>query len=508
MQMLKPTFWKDFWHDTEGAVLPLATIMLVVFVGGGLLAVDASRYMDLQTHLQKAADAAALAAAAELDRKPTAIARADLAVQTLVSNRQVFGEGVSNVQVRTRYLESLPSNDNLPILAASVTTDPRLARFVEVTVEPTTLNTVFPATFMGSATNTAVTSAVAVAGFDSVACKFTPVYICNPYEGLGDFLTIANTPSFRRRLLQITSEPGGAAYPGNFGYLSPSIGQGNPPLEEMLAAVSPGACFRQNGVETRTGNPAVEDALNVRFDLFRQGGGPNSFRNNPAYPPAANVRKGYKIGTGGTQDACKQETAYNTEAMPSTNPATGADPSGRRGLTRDNCFYPTTGTGAVNPSYPCALAGADSSVQGRIGDGNWDLAGYMKTNHPDVAASSWPPSDSSRYDVYRWEIANNRVGSASLSGESGTKFCSSVPAVQNPDRRIVHGAVINCRQYESLLNGGSGRNIPVLAFAKFFLTEPAQGESSGRKIIWAELVDTIEPGEDDGVLRDQVQLYR
>jgi Flp pilus assembly protein TadG len=507
--MLGPTFWKHFWRDTEGAVLPLATIMLVVFVGGGLLAIDASRYMDLQTQLQKAADAAALAAAAELDRKPTAISRANLAVQNLVSNRQVFGEGVPNVQVATRFLASLPASDNTPIPAASVTADPKLARFVEVTVNPTTLNTVFPATFMGAATNTAVTSAVAVAGFDSVACKFTPVYICNPYEGLGeDFLTIAKTPSFRRRLLQITSEPGGAAYPGNFGYLSPPTGQGNPPLEDMLAAVNPGACFRQNGVETRTGNPSVEDALNVRFDLFRQGGGPNSYRNNPAYPPAANVRKGYKIGTGGTQDACKQEAAYNTEVVPSTDPVTGADPSGRRGLTRDTCFYPTTAAGTPNPSYPCTLAGADASVQGRVGDGNWDLTGYMKTNHNDVPSSNWPPSDSSRYEVYLWEIANSRVSHASTGGETGTKFCSSVPATATPDRRILYGAVINCRQNAALLNGGSGEDIPVLAFAKFFLTEPAQGETSGRKVIWAELVDIIEPGDDDGVLRDQVQLYR
>lgn len=506
MRLWKLTFWKELWCDTEGALLPYATIMLVVLMGGALLAVDASRFMDLQTQLQKAADAAALAAAAELDRKPTAIARAELAKENLVSNQQVFGEGSATVKITLRFLESLPASDNSDISAANVTTDPKLARFVEAKAESTTMNALFPATFLGAATNSAITSAVAVAGFDSVACKFTPVYICNPYEGYGDFLTIAKTPSFRRRLLQITSEPGGAAYPGNFGFLSPPVGSGNPPLEDMLAATNPGACFKQNGVDTRTGSPAVEDALNVRFDLFKKGGGPNSYRNNPNYPAAANVRKGYLTASGGgSQDACGQEAAYSPELM---RPVGVEDPSGYRALTRDNCYYPTTDTGAVNPSYPCTLAGAASSVQGRIGDGNWDLNGYMLTNHKAVPSSSWPAAGSSRYDVYRWEIANNRVGSLSTGGETGNKFCSTVPTVPTPDRRVIYGAVVNCNQYSSLLTGGSGTNIPVQAFAKFFLTEPAQGEVSGKKIIWAELIDVIEPGGDDGALRDQVQLYR
>ena len=69
-------FFRAFWHDTDGIILPYVTVMLVVIIGVSVLALDGARYMYLQTQLQNGADALALTAAAELDRTPTAIARA------------------------------------------------------------------------------------------------------------------------------------------------------------------------------------------------------------------------------------------------------------------------------------------------------------------------------------------------------------------------------------------------------------------------------------------------
>ncbi len=71
---------KAFWGDTAGVILPYVTLMLVVIVGVSVLALDGSRYMSLQTQLQNGADALALAGAAELDRTPTAIERANKAI--------------------------------------------------------------------------------------------------------------------------------------------------------------------------------------------------------------------------------------------------------------------------------------------------------------------------------------------------------------------------------------------------------------------------------------------
>src|SRR6185436_4585386 len=79
-----------FRRDDRGAVLIYVTLVMPVLVGFALLAVDAARLQNLQTSLQKGADALALAGAAELDRKPTAIERADAAIANLVSNKHKF----------------------------------------------------------------------------------------------------------------------------------------------------------------------------------------------------------------------------------------------------------------------------------------------------------------------------------------------------------------------------------------------------------------------------------
>src|SRR5258708_25092960 len=100
---------RAFWGDTDGVILPYVTMMLVVIVGVSVLALDGSRYMSLQTQLQNGADALALAGAAELDRTPTAIERANKAIgfrcqsnsptceplegHGLVSNWSLFGSG-------------------------------------------------------------------------------------------------------------------------------------------------------------------------------------------------------------------------------------------------------------------------------------------------------------------------------------------------------------------------------------------------------------------------------
>jgi Flp pilus assembly protein TadG len=65
-----------FWNDTSGLMLPYVTVMLPVLVGFGLLALDGARYMSLQTQMQEAADALALAGARELNQQSGAQTRA------------------------------------------------------------------------------------------------------------------------------------------------------------------------------------------------------------------------------------------------------------------------------------------------------------------------------------------------------------------------------------------------------------------------------------------------
>src|SRR5262245_39146439 len=125
---------KAFWGDTDGVILPYVTVMLVVIVGVSVLALDGSRYMSLQTQLQNGADALALAGAAELDRTPTAIARAIHAINRLIANSSLLGSGSDrNVRVaRINFLRSLASRDSDPILQGNRERDPTQAAFVEV----------------------------------------------------------------------------------------------------------------------------------------------------------------------------------------------------------------------------------------------------------------------------------------------------------------------------------------------------------------------------------------
>src|SRR5262245_31773486 len=226
---------KAFWRDTDGVILPCVTVMLVVIVGVSVLALDGSRYMSLQTQLQNGADALALAGAAELDRTPTAIARATHAINRLITNSSLLGSGSDrNVRVaRINFLRSLPPRDSDPILPGNRTSDPTQAAFVEVTVEPIRLRTILPASFFGGS-DVLTVGAQAVAGFDQVVCDFTPIFICNPFETGGmtyrqateALVSASNDRAALRRLVRLTATQKkiGAFGRGDFGYLTPTTG--------------------------------------------------------------------------------------------------------------------------------------------------------------------------------------------------------------------------------------------------------------------------------------------
>jgi len=469
---------EQFWRSNGAGVAIYVALLLPVLIGGAVIGVDAGRLFTLQTTLQNGADALALAGAAELDRKSTAISRANNAIATLVQNKQKFDASeLTDITVsQVRFLKGLPADDATPIGASFATADPGEARFVEVTVTPGTLNTMFPVSFLGGS-DVATAAAQAVAGFDTAVCDFTPVYICNPYEGTGTTIfEAAKSADVKRRLIALRQQGGSSTQygPGNYGFLEPPGNPGANALRNMLGVVNPPACFLQSGVLLRTGFVATaRDAINVRFDLYE---GPMSgTKNNSAYRPSQNVRKGY------SGNNCSQQPAA---------------PPDYSGLPRDACFE----------------SGTCPFMDGRMGDGNWNCQEYWAINfgtYPPPPGCAGTPSVS-RHDVYRYEIDHGLVGNPSIGGETGAPQCYNAGALgDDPDRRILYGAVLNCQQLDAEygLSGGSSPPLPVEAFAKFFLTEPV-GSGSDQDI-FAELVGIIEPGNSSaGLVRDIVQLYR
>lgn len=466
----------SFARDSRGVVFIYVTILLPALIGFGLLAIDGGRLFNLHTSLQAGADGFALAGAAELDRKPTAIFRANNAINTLVQNQSKFSiTGLTNVTVASiRYLHSLPANDEALIDPSYETNDPVEARFVEVVVTAATLNTVLPAAFLGGA-STVTTAARAVAGFTMGVCQIMPLFMCNPYEGTGTSIFEAvQDPAVRRQQIQMhMMGPGADYFPGNFAFLIASDSSpGANTLRDALAKVNPETCYSAEGVDTEPGHSAgpVSQGINVRFDIWD--GPMNSKKNNVEYRSARTVRKGYSGAT------CAQQESNG--------------PPDYMKLPRDGCFATDT----------CPDLGG-----GRMGDGVWPCAQYWSINFngetPPVGCTAAP--NLTRYEVYRLEIDSNLIANPSVGGETGSPMCSNSATSDTPDRRIIHAAIINCVQEGPLQ--GRETDVPVLTFAEFFITEPIGQGTNGD--LYVELVRLIEPGaQNSNILHDIVQLYR
>ena len=490
-------------RDRDGSVLFYTTLSLPVLVGFALLVIDGSRYMNLHSTVQHAADGLALTAAGELDRKANSLERAKLAVQELIRNEQRFGSddvaivcpSDDDCDITGRFLTELPPDDATPIgewiaedpdrlvanLSDNLVNHPRSssARFVEITIKPQNLTTLMPAAFVGG-NSTVVAQAAAVGGYTKGVCYFTPLMMCNPFEdddpNTPDLYEAASTPEFRRRMLELRQVgPGSDYFPGNFAFLRhESLGSGANALRDALGMVDPGLCDNEDGVNTEPGQSMgpVHQGLNVRFDIYS--GPMSSKKSDPNYRPSMNVRKGYS----------------------SCNPPTPGG-AGYQGMPRDETVLIDMGGG-------------------RIYSGDWGpgFEEYWNVNFnhgatPIPAPNGWDDSDEnrpSRYDVYRYEVENSLIGTASVGGETGAPMCYAGGAgtlSDEPDRRIIHAAVVNCRA-EGPLNGQED-DIPVYAFAKFFLIRPLN--DSGTDTIDVEIVEVVEPPTDYQA-KDTVQLYR
>lgn len=483
-------------RGVSGAVAVWAALSMPVVIAGATLSVDAARIYNVDAELQAAADALSRAGAAELDQRGDSISRASGAILNLMTHDQKFARGASEIEIETiTYFDDIPTNDYEDIPASNRTNLAGNARYVEVSIKPKKVETIFPSSLMQKITDTTL-SAKAVAGMDQVVCGTAPVFICNPMEGETTTIYEAmETKSFRRKQIKFKSPNSNSDHygQGNFGWLDPFGGNsGASVLADATAIDISPACFSQaKGVVLRTGNIAsMEHALNTRFDVY--GGMFKKKVNDPRYAPAANVVKGW---------APKKTNRSCTEA-----PSSYA-----MGLPQDACIM------------------EDNCESGRVGNGNWDFASYMAVNHPGFTritienvtyrrgyggqfSPSTPPS---RYEMYRWEIDNNCVpgsetyGNKAVTAEEGLPQChSSGPSTTVEDRRIITAAVLNCGEIEANSPNGMFRRkdaLPVETFVKVFLTEPmGKGQDN---IIYGEIVGPLIMGQDSEA-NDMVAVRR
>lgn len=485
---------RQLWTDRDGAILPYVAIMLVVIFGLSALAVDASRLMAVQTQLQDAADALALAGVAELDRRPDSIVRAETAIHDLVVNRvPSAGLGkVAEVQDIT-FLRSLPPNDELPITNANLTDDPTLAAYVQVTVKPVGMAMIFPLS-LSSRGRTISVGAQAVAGYDQIVCNASPVFVCNPYETPGmtyfqatqALVAAAQPAAAHSRLIRLARSQfkNGGLSAGDFGYLQPATGYlpgnacgpvGEGGIPEALATTQVRACFRLSGVRAVSSDdqPAM-DGLNTRFDIYA-----NGFYNCRGYPPDVNVRKGYTA-------------TYNVNWCDNAGPASVQWP-----------LAPLPGAATpLPPDKNMMEESFDPNVV--LGSGTWDCATYWRIAHAVGPGKSFPPpgctpeATITRYSVYQYEL--NYLSDRSLGAEFGAPRCVPLGA---PNRRIITAAIVNCGSSPvPMLN--ETRGIPVAGFGRFFLVWPAANITNGDP--YAEFLGLVPRSDPNST--DMVQLYR
>jgi hypothetical protein len=240
--------------DESGNTLIYVTLSASVILGMIGLALDGSRAMITHSEAQGAADAAALAAASQLDGQSGACDRAK-AEAAAVTNRQRFAQGgggdITIAAGSPRLLSGLPASDSGSVedmvLPDDASCDPA-GRYVEVrTQQLTHQNTLLSAL---TSQNTTLIQRTATAGFRRSLCAAGPVLMaCSPFNW----------------------QPG-VAYDAwtndgsNKGFIT-KCGNSANCVEDTLAAATPQFCTEENEDDPAPGNNTnkARDGINTRF---------------------------------------------------------------------------------------------------------------------------------------------------------------------------------------------------------------------------------------------------
>lgn len=460
----------------RGTFLVIMALVLLLLVAIGALVLDLGRVFVVRSEMQNAADAAALAAAMELDGRPLARTRAESAARDLLQHGSKFARRqellAENLAVEFHCAISSTSD---PADISGHCTNPYVdgraaaandleTRYVRVTLDAAgaaaagayTLDLWFLPVLrmvLPEPVSRALLRAEATAGRTYFICDYPPTMMCNPFEPSGD--------AFRDRIepgQQIELKQQGAAWaPGNFAFLEPDVesGGGAPDVADYLADQARTGCSPPT-VRTKTGamTQKTAAAINTRLDVY---GPPAPFNRPTAYqefPPAANVI-----------------------------------------------------------DYPRDLTWRVEDV--RFGNGDWDRNAYFTTFHDwqgHVRPSGW--STMTRWQAYSWEIESGLLPSRSPLQVTDDPTYDGIPLAahlytgeyppprSDAARRVLFVAIIDC-----IAQGVGGATTVTLGphegFAKLFLTEhvnpPPDASIFVEFIKWAD--------ETEAEYHIDVQLY-
>jgi Flp pilus assembly protein TadG len=512
---------KHLWSDQSGAIAAVYALALPALIVVGGIAFDYARLASLDTELQNAADQAALAAASQLDGKAGACSRASAAVAAagLVANDTLFAND-GNATGLAITIPSEPGCDAVGRIRfyqdkAKVTaaTSDANANFVEVRVNTRTANYALTP-IVGAFTSGAI-DAAAMAGVGSAICRVPPLMICNP-----DPSQPFNAAGRKGWGVQVTAKGNTSWGPGDFGFLEVGDGQ-KADLERALAfGTTTYDCAPVTGTFPQTGNAqGLYRAINTRFDMYDTSGNPLGNCQSADCPPAINVLKDLvKPDAGTTGNACRTHnqgwqlpptdrqfwpkarsaTTAGTDLMEQVNNTSNSPSIDAMGLPRDLCHYSSY-------SATCtSLTGLTNDTNSRFGNGLWARGDYFNKYHSTRTPAG--ASTMTRYETYKWEIANGHVGSINGSAAGSNRqysapVCSALPS-GGIDRRVLSVAVVkNCASLS-----GASTKVEVDEWVEMFLVEPVfDGRPNGTLAdsIYMEIIGPSTVGSNGGATGPQ-----
>lgn len=480
-----------------GAYLVLVAILLAVLIAVAGLALDVGRLLVMRTEMQNAVDAAALAAAAELNSETGAQQRARDAAINLLQQQSHHGRvnelldatslqddedfdpfeffcsigSYNDPDEPSAVAEFCSSTAPVEIYKYPAAVDEE-AHYVRVTLSPELATDYFTVDLyfipvlkaIGIPTDDFITLRVsALAGRHKYFCRFPPIAICDPWDD-GDPDTYFRNNMVPGQQIKFKEIGGSGLWAeGNFGLLDPVTAQNGPDIYDFIANSGELGC-ETNFVTTEPGSST-----------------------GPTFS-ALNTRMGHYVGT------------YDV-----TNPS-------KYHIYED--FPPDVNVidYGVDEDFPVA--------DGKIGNGKWDVGTYWDTYHagvpfPTALGSSKPPAGTfvnspTRHQVYEWEIESttNRpdmIGDNNVwdAGEDDDNP-SSISSLATEGRRVFHVAILSC----SSLGVKGNVTVPITGhdgYAKIFLTQFAEGPPWPSSAFYAEYMGWAE--ESDANYHVDIRLY-
>jgi Flp pilus assembly protein TadG len=276
-----------------GGVAIYVSLVGAIVMGSLVLGIDVGRIAVLKTQMQNAADAAAVAAAAQLDHQDGARARASQVATSAAANSSGLSLGGGDFSVASVTFFA----DYETKTGATSDAD---ATFVQVTLAAEDIEILFRPVLDilsgGSSESVTSVTASAVGTTAPLVCKAPPFMICDFTEvnATDDVLDPANAG----RQMILKEGGGGGLQAGNFGLLCVNDDCGAKAINEALVSTEPSGCS-STLVETATGSKTnqIRDGINARFD--KGSASPkNPARNVINYPRDSDLTEVKILGNG------------------------------------------------------------------------------------------------------------------------------------------------------------------------------------------------------------------